>query len=46
MQLHELLFFILFLLFSLGDYKDDKKNGKGIFTWSDGDKYEGIIINL
>ena len=25
----------------LGDYKDDKKHGKGIFTLPNGDKYEG-----
>jgi hypothetical protein len=24
----------------LGDYKDDKKHGKGVFTYSDGSKHE------
>ena len=24
-----------------GDYKNDKREGKGIMYWNDGDKYEG-----
>ena len=24
-----------------GEYKDDKKNGKGIFYYNKGDRYEG-----
>jgi len=24
----------------VGEYKDDKKNGRGIFTWADGARYE------
>tara|TARA_A100001035_G_scaffold257191_1_gene233045 strand:+ start:405 stop:530 length:126 start_codon:yes stop_codon:yes gene_type:complete len=24
-----------------GDWKDDKKNGKGAYTWAYGDMYEG-----
>jgi len=23
-----------------GEYKDDKRNGRGIFTWPDGGRYE------
>lgn len=26
-------------------YKDDKKNGKGVFEWSDGKKYIGNWVN-
>ena len=25
----------------VGEFKDDKPNGKGTYTWSDGGKYEG-----
>ena len=24
-----------------GEWKDNKKNGRGIFTWVDGKKYDG-----
>ena len=24
----------------MGEFKDDKRNGRGIFTWADGDRYE------
>ena len=24
----------------MGQWNDDKKNGQGIFTWTDGDRYE------
>jgi len=24
----------------MGEYKDDKLNGQGIFTWADGKRYE------
>ena len=24
-----------------GDYKDDRRNGRGVFTFANGDKYEG-----
>ena len=26
-------------------WKDDKKHGKGIFTWPEGNKYEGEYLN-
>ena len=28
-----------------GDWSNDKKNGKGIFTWVDGESYEGDFKN-
>ena len=24
-----------------GDYKDDKKHGRGVYVWANGDRYEG-----
>jgi len=24
----------------MGEYKDDEKNGQGIYTWADGQRYE------
>jgi len=24
----------------MGEFKDDKKNGQGIYTWADGQRYE------
>jgi len=24
----------------MGEYKDDEKNGQGIYTWATGDRYE------
>ena len=31
--------------FNLEEYKDDKKEGYGIFKWVDGKKYRGYWIN-
>ena len=28
-----------------GQYKEGKKNGKGIFVWFDGSKFEGDFVN-
>jgi hypothetical protein len=27
--------------FAQGEWKEDKKNGKGVFMWANGDRYEG-----
>jgi len=24
----------------MGEFKDDKRNGRGIYTWANGDRYE------
>jgi len=24
----------------MGEYKDDEKNGRGLYTWADGQRYE------
>ena len=41
--------FNLFLLFTIGDYVNNKKDGDGIFWWTAGshagDKYEGQFKN-
>ena len=28
-----------------GDYKADKKDGRGVFTWASGNEYKGSYIN-
>jgi hypothetical protein len=28
-----------------GDYRDGKVTGKGVYTWTNGDKYEGDWID-
>jgi len=34
----------------MGEYKDDKRNGQGIYTWANGNRYERasskIIFNI
>ena len=36
---------LLTSLLFLGPFKNDNKHGKGILTYSNGDKYEGMFVN-
>ena len=33
------------LAFVVGDFVNDRQTGRGIYTWADGDRYEGGFIN-